>query len=235
MARDLRKSGTGKADADITEFLNKVKNTPAPHTGSGKGRLLFALDATASRQPTWDHACHIQREMFDEAAKVGSLSLQIAFFRGFGEFKATPWSDNSKSLTGPMSRVSCLGGHTQIERVLNHALKQHAAKPVNAVVYVGDCMEEDVDTLCHLAGKMGLQKIPLFVFQEGRDPLAENAFRQMARLSGGAYHHFDGSSAHMLKALLNAVAVYAAGGRKALLNYSKSRNKQAAALLTQIK
>lgn len=235
MTRDLRKSGTDKVKADVANFLNKVKNTPAPIAGSGKGRLLFALDATASRQPTWDQACHIQREMFNEAAKVGSLSLQIAFFRGFGEFKATPWTDESEALTGPMSRVSCLGGHTQIERVLSHALKQHAQKPVNAIVYVGDCIEEDVDTLCHLAGKMGLQKIPLFIFQEGREPTAESAFRQMARLSGGAYHHFDSSSAHLLKSLLNAVAVYAAGGRKALVNYSKTKNKQAAALLTQIK
>ncbi len=235
MARDLRKSGNDRVSSDVAEFLDKVKNTPAPLQGSGKGRLLFALDATASRQPTWDQACHIQREMFNEAAEVGSLSLQIAFFRGFGEFKATPWTDNSEALTGPMSRVSCLGGHTQIERILTHALKQHAAKPVNAVVYVGDCIEEDADTLCHLAGKMGLQKIPLFIFQEGIEPTAENVFRQMARLSGGAYHRFDTNSAHMLKSLLNAVAVYAAGGRKALANYSKSNNKQAAALLTQIK
>ena len=58
---------------------------------------------------------------------------------------------------------------------------------VNALVYVGDCMEEDVDRLAGLAGELGLIGVPVFLFQEGREPKAERAFREIARLSRGAY------------------------------------------------
>ena len=51
--------------------------------------------------------------------------------------------------------------------------------------------------------------------------MAMNTFRQIAELSGGAYAPFNSSSAEELKNLLAAVAVYAAGGRKALEKFEK--------------
>ncbi|MEH6494782.1 MAG: VWA domain-containing protein [Pseudomonas marincola] len=235
MAKNLDKQNDEASGSDVEAFLNKVRLTPKTASGSASGRLIFAIDATASRQPTWDNACHIQREMFDETSTIGTLSLQIAFFRGFNEFQATPWTTNSKSLTGPMSRVSCLGGHTQIEKVLSHTLKQASDKPVNALVYVGDCMEESADALCHLAGQMGVQGIPAFIFQEGRDPTAENCFRQMTKLSGGAFFRFDTNSASTLKTLLKAVAIYAVGGQKALKKYGNKMGGETLLLARQIK
>ncbi len=235
MGRDLKPNQDNKSKSDIDAFLKKVQSTPVIRGGSGKGRLIFALDATASRQPTWDRACHIQREMFNEVADIGTLSLQISFFRGYGEFKATPWTEDSRALTGPMSRVNCLGGYTQIKKVLNHALGQHKDKPINALVFVGDCIEEDVDDLCHLAGEMGLKNIPIFIFQDGYEPTAENCFRQMARLSGGAFCRFDEKSADMLKDLLKAVAIFAVGGRKALSDYGRKKGSDVTLLLEQLK
>jgi hypothetical protein len=82
-------------------------------------------------------------------------------------------------------------------------------------------MEENPDQLCHLAGEIGLLGVRAFMFHEGREPLAERTFREIARLTGGAYLPFDRSSAAELRALLKAVATYAAGGLKALEN-SKS-------------
>src|SRR5690606_14248271 len=88
------------------------------------GRLLFAIDATASREPTWDIACQIQAEMFRETDGLGGLAVQLAFYRGFGELKATGWLDSADALIARMVKVRCLAGRTQIARMLRHALKE---------------------------------------------------------------------------------------------------------------
>jgi hypothetical protein len=216
---------------NVAAFLDKVAKTPAPVRGGRRGRLMFALDATASRQPTWDHAMHTQAEMFTVARDIGGLDVQLAFFRGFGEFRASEWVSNPESLLKRMTGVQCLGGRTQIERVLRHGLRETGDRKVNALVFVGDCMEENPDTLCDLAGQLGLKGLPIFLFQEGHDPLASSIFPQIARLSGGAWCRFDASSADQLRDLLSAVAVFAAGGRKALGDYSR-RGGEAVRLLT---
>lgn len=235
MAKNIEKTPEKSGKDDVADFLRKVAATPVRAPNGKNGRLIFAIDATASRQPTWDRASHLQHEMFDEAGSIGGLELQIAFFRGFGEFKATKWTTDSEALIRPMSRVFCLGGHTQIEKVLKHALRQTKTERINALVYVGDCMEEDADKLCHLAGQLGMLKVPVFLFQEGHDSIAENCFRQIAKLSGGAYCRFDSASAATLRNLLRAVAAYAAGGRKALSDFSKKSGGDARQLLEQIK
>ena len=122
LAKDIENTPEKTGKDDVAEFLKKVAATPVQTPAGKDGRLIFAIDATASRQPTWDRASHLQHEMFEEAASIGGLALQVAFFRGFGEFKATKWTTDSQALIKPMSRVFCLGGHTQIEKVLKHAL-----------------------------------------------------------------------------------------------------------------
>jgi len=220
---------------DIDRFLSQVKSRPASSSSGARGRLVFAMDATMSRQPTWDAACNLQGQMFAETAAIGGLDVQLIFFRGFGECKASRWASDPRTLSSIMSKVDCRGGHTQIGRVLSHIRKAHKKQPVNAAVYVGDAMEEDIDHLCALAGELGLINVPLFMFQEGHDMVAEPAFREIARLSGGAYCRFDASSAKQLRDLLSAVAVYAAGGRKALQNFSATSGNQVRGLLGQMK
>lgn len=205
----------GAQAASVEAFLDDLARTPARAPGR-RGRLVFALDATMSRRPTWDRACAIQGEMFTEAGKLGGLEVQLVFFRGFRECKASGWTQDGAALARLMSRVDCRGGQTQIARVLDHVLKAQAKAPVNAVVYVGDCCEEGADPLCHKAGELGVRGVPLFMFHEGGDPVAATAFKEMARLSGGAYVNFDSASPETLRQLLRAVAVYAAGGRAAL-------------------
>lgn len=220
--------------ADVDAFLAKV-NTMPPATKPGEsGRLVFAMDATMSRQPSWDRALQIQGEMFEETAKIGGLDVQLIFFRGFGECKASKWVSDGRALARLMSTVSCRGGHTQIGKVFARVLKENSKKRVNAVVYVGDAMEENVDLLCNQAGEIGLLGVPVFMFQEGYDPDAERAFKEMARLTRGAWSRFDASSARQLRELLSAVAVYASGGRKALADYSKTKGGEAVALLEQL-
>jgi hypothetical protein len=223
------------SDADVADFVRRMKQL-GPRIGTGNGRLLFVMDATMSRQPTWDMALALQADMFHAVKAVGGLDVQLVYFRGAGECRASKWVSDPDALAALMTRVTCAGGYTQIGKVLSHARKEAAAKPVNALVYVGDCMEEDVDDLCGRAGELALLGVPVFLFQEGSDARAERAFREIARLTRGAYCAFDAGSAQQLRDLLSAVAVYAAGGRKALEALS-SRTSGAGArrLLQQLK
>ena len=118
--------------------------------------------------------------------------------------------------------------------MLQHAIKETKQKKVNALVFVGDCMEEDIDELCKLAGQLGIHNLPVFLFHEGNDPAAGRAFKQIARLTEGAYCPFDAGSAQQLRDLLSAVAVYAAGGHRALESFSKARGKKVKLLTRQI-
>lgn len=235
MAKRPRHTPAKTDSSDVQAFLSKVAATPPATRAGERGRLLFALDATASREPTWDRACHIQAEMFRETASLGGLEIQLAYYRGFEEFAATPWISNSADLIRRMTGVSCLGGHTQIQKVLNHALVEARQGRVNALVFVGDCVEESVDDLCNVAGKLGVLGIPVFLFQEGSEPVAEMAFRQIARLTGGAHCRFDATSASQLRELLKAVAVFAAGGRRALADYSRGRGATVRQLTSQLR
>ena len=213
------------SDTEVADFLNKVAATASPKAAGRKGRLVFAMDATASREPTWDRACHIQAEMFSETAALGGLEVQLLYYRGFGECRASRWAVDAPELLRLMTGVRCLGGQTQIRKVLSHAIRETEKRKVDAVVFVGDAMEEDIDRLCHLAGELGLLGVPVFVFHEGGDPIVRRAFEQVARLSGGAYCPFDSGSAQQLRDLLSAVAVYAAGGRQALIDFEGRRGE----------
>jgi len=207
--------------AEIDAFLDQLRTTPSP--SSGHGRLIFAMDATMSRQPTWDMALQVQADMFQAVKAVGGLDVKLVFFRGTDECKASRWVSDASALARLMTAVSCRGGFTQIRKVLKHALSEAETGRVSALVYVGDAMEENVDELAHLAGKLGLLSVPVFLFQEGHDPAAQTAFREIARLTRGATCRFGPGSAAELRELLAAVAHYAAGGRRALADYARGR------------
>jgi hypothetical protein len=224
------------SDSEVTDFLAKMKAMgPAKGAGAERGRLIFAMDATMSRQPAWDRALQIQAEMFAETAKVGGLDVQLVYFRGFGECRASKWVSDPTALARLMTGMECRGGQTQIGKILAHVRKEAAERKVNAVVYVGDCMEENIDELCARAGEIGILGVPMFMFQDGYEPIAEQAFREIARLTRGAYCRFDHGSARQLRELLSAVAVYAAGGRQALADLSRGKGGEATLLLEQLK
>lgn len=210
----LRTAEASSSSGDIAAFVAQVKALGTP--SGERGRLLFALDATMSRQPTWDLACKLQSEMFEALPTDKSLQVQLLYFRGINECRSSRWVVDAAALAKLMTGIQCMGGHTQIGKMLSHARAEHARQKISAVVYVGDAMEEDIDSLAQKAGELGLLGCPIFVFQEGRDATAERAFREFARISKGAYARFDANAPKELAALLRAVAAYAAGGRAAL-------------------
>jgi hypothetical protein len=220
---------------EIDAFLARVRSL-APRTAPGtRGRLVFALDATMSRQPTWDTACRLQADMFREAALIGGLEIQLAYYRGLAECRASGWVSDAERLAHLMSAIDCRGGRTQISKIISHVRRETQSAKVQALVFVGDAMEESLDDLCHAAGELGLLSVPAFMFQEGADPGAEQAFREIARLTRGAYCRFDPGAAHELGELLRAAAAYAAGGMQALADLSARRDAGAIRLLQQMR
>jgi hypothetical protein len=220
---------------DVAAFLARVKAMPPVAASGQRGRLVLAMDATMSRQRSWDTALAIQGEMFAEAGRIGGLEVQLVYFRGFDECRASKWTSDTGQLARLMSGIRCMGGNTQILRVLKHVKAQARSSRVNACVYVGDCMEESIDRLAQEAGEIGLLGVPVFMFQEGHDAGAEAAFRDIARLTRGAYFRFGSDSARILRDLLAAVAAYAAGGVKALGDRAAREGGAATMLLEQMK
>jgi hypothetical protein len=221
------------SDREVADFIEMMKTAPNPSASGGRGRLIFAMDATMSRQPTWDMALKLQADMFVQVKAIGGLDVQLIYFRSHDECRASKWVGDPEALARLMTGLQCLGGFTQIGKVLTHARREAEKRKVDAMVYVGDCMEEEVDRLAALAGELGILGVPVFMFQEGDDPVAAIAFKEIARLTKGAYCRFDAGSAAQLRELLRAVAAYAAGGRKALENFGGTGG-QARRLLEQL-
>lgn len=234
MTKDDKALSGGSTRTEIDGFLRKLAVAPRVTLPGRRGRLIFAMDATASREPAWDQACHIQAQMFTQTTALGGLDIQLCYFRGFQDFHFYPWSATSEQLLKNMTAVSCEAGHTQIEKILQHAQEEIRTGRVDALIYVGDCVEEDPERLWRHAGELGLLGLPVFLFHEGGDPVAGRVFKEIARLSCGAYCPFDTSSPQQLRDLLSAVAVYAAGGRQALADLSRGAGDAVRQLIHQI-
>ena len=215
------------SSSEIASFLKSVGEISKPRSG----RLIFALDATMSRQPTWDRAMTHQASMFDAVGRTADLAVQLVYFRGLDECRASKWVINARALRDLMLGIACLAGQTQISKILRHAVKETTQQQVSALIYIGDAIEEDLEGLFQTAGELGVRGVRCFFFQDGQNTIAERGFREMARLTEGAYFRLGPDSAGELAELLGAVALYARGGMKAL---SDSTSKKARLLLEQM-
>jgi hypothetical protein len=199
----------------VSAFVSKAR--ALKRVADAQNRLIFALDATASREPTWHVARTMHQALFDVATEDSTFALQLCYFRGLMEFEATPWMTEPGPLLDALNAVYCQGGATQIERILRHALREfEGSSSIKAIVYIGDACEENPDTLNDLAVQCRLAKRPLLLFQEGRDATASRCFASMAALSGGAHVQLDDASGDRLRELLKAAVRFVLGGRKAL-------------------
>jgi hypothetical protein len=217
--------------ADIDTFIAEMTKSSAPQA-SGFGRLIFALDATASRRETWDMACQLQGDMFRTVASIGGLNVQLVYYRALDECRASKWVSEPNHLAKLMTKIDCRAGHTQIGKVLAQAKRETAVLKVSALVFVGDAFEEEEDEILPAVHELARAGVPVFMFQEGDARSVERIFREIAKLSGGAYCRFDSGSAAQLGQLLKAVAVFAVGGKAAL---AASKDAEAIKLLGQLK
>jgi len=228
---------SSKLSPRVAALLEKMR--------SNRGRLIFALDATASREPAWDMASQLQASMFEEAAKIGGLDVQLVYYRG-SEVRHSSWFSDAHELVGRMQEIRCMAGTTKIARVLRHIRAENEREKISAAIFVGDACEEVPSELYAAAAGLG---VPVFWFQEG-DGLTlyvdqrgqfivdhppqkvETIFRELAQLTNGAYARFDAGAAVKLRELLQAVAAFAVGGIGAL---SHLRSDSAQKLLAQLK
>jgi hypothetical protein len=202
---------------------------------AGRARLILALDATASREATWDHAARVQSEIFEAVAGRGGVAVKLVFYRGFNECRASRWLNNAASLHAAMAQVRCAAGETQIGRVLALARDEARQHRIGALVLVADAMEEGSTQLCAQAAELGSLRVPLFILQEGYDPFAAKTFQAMCRAANGACLPFDLASIGRLKALLGGIASYATGGFDALEAYGRKTGGQVWQLTQQLR
>jgi hypothetical protein len=190
----------------VADFLQKQRTV--------RGRIAFVIDATASREPTWDAASQLQSEMFSEAARLGGLEMMVTYFRGMNEVGASNWTSDARELHHFMGRIRCEGGYTKYARAFERVRQEHQKQAINAVIVIGDMIEERPPAPIYDA-VAGLG-VPFFCFQEGNDPELRPVFEKIRDLTGGAYHAFDAGSIAQLRELLQAVAHFAVGGLTAL-------------------
>jgi hypothetical protein len=201
----------------VDKFIEKTGRT-------GVGRLLFVLDATASRGPTWDMARALTGDMIREAASVGQLEMQLVFFSGGMDTPrrcaVSEWTTDPVGFVQAMERVRCQSGYTQIAKALEHAVNETMRDRVSATVLIGDMCEaeggDNIDRMAQTAHRLGQLRTPVFAFLEGNDRTAEAAFRKIAELSHGAFGRFDAGGVKQLGEMLKAAALYAVGGVDAL-------------------
>lgn len=228
MTRDVttgRRAGlVPSSRSEVDAFIGSAKSSSDPG-------LIFALDATMSRQPTWDLACRLQGGLFDAVRDSGRLAVQLVYFRGLGECRASRFVSDTGELARLMTGIQCQGGTTQIGKVLAHTRRTAGERPVGVLVYVGDAVEESVDALLTAAGPLGLLGTRCIMIQEGSDRGCEDAFRGIARLTKGAYARLDAKAPDRLRSLLKAAASVAVGGREAL---AKQETAEGRMLLQQI-
>src|SRR5215469_8547560 len=111
----INRGQNAPARSELDTFLADIRGRTTAAAGT-RGRLIFALDATMSREETWDLACQLQAEMFREVASAGGLDMQLVYYRGsLGECKASRWISRPEQLTKAMSQIRCEAGYTQIE------------------------------------------------------------------------------------------------------------------------
>lgn len=225
---------TPAASGSVRRFLAEVARTPVKaRRPKNVQRLIFALDATGSRRPLWDKAMHWQQAMFAETADLGGIAVQLCYFHGLNRFVSSTWHEDADLLLAEMSRVKCRTGLTQLERLLQHALVE-AKQGLRALVYIGDAVEEDPEALLELGARLSARDTRLFLFQEGGDPRARQTFQRLAAVSRGAYSRFDQGSGALLRDLLGAAAVYAAGGKAALRALAAETTPAAGQLIRQL-
>lgn len=188
---------------------------PPAETGAPvRPRLIFGVDATASREPAWATA----RQVTDALVKAlpGELDVALAVHGGSRVHTFTAFTNDAATLRDRAAGVECVAGLTRLLPILSASLER---PNVRVVVYIGDVFEENITQGRLVADSMGARGTKLFVLHDTADPSARRdaeLFWDLAKRTGGCVLPFDARAAGRLRDLLSAVAVYAVGGEKLL-------------------
>ncbi len=168
---------------------------PADVGTTSRPRLVFAVDATASREPAWAAA----REVTDALVKAlpGELDgVALAVHGGSRVHTFTAFTSDPRTLRDLAAGVDCQAGMTKLLPILAASLKRQAT--VRVVVYIGDVFEErNLPQGRHLADQMGVQGIKLIVLHDTADRSARRdaeIFWDLAKRTGGCVLPFDATA-----------------------------------------
>src|SRR5580658_5305311 len=215
LARLLNKVSTVVASAAAALPAAIGHAEPPVETGApSRPRLVFAVDATASREPAWKAA----RQVTDALVKAlpGELDVALAVHGGSRVHTFTAFTNDAATLRDRAAGVSCEAGLTRLLPILSASLKQPS---VRVIVYIGDVFEENLSHGRNLADSLGQRGTKLIVLHDTADPSARRdaeLFWDLAKRTGGCVLPFDASAPGRLRDILSAVAVYAVGGEKLL-------------------
>ena len=193
-------------------------------------RLVFGIDATASREPAWQAARETTNALFD--ALPGQLDVALAVHGGSELHTFTGFTSQPGELRDTAAGIVCRAGGTRLVEVL---ARSRDAGDVRVVVYIGDVFEEDADEAAAVADTLRLRGCRVVILHDrgqapAYDPSVE-VFQDIARRTGGAVLPFDARSKGKLREILEAVATLAVGGVKLLQERRKAL--PGAALLLQ--
>jgi hypothetical protein len=229
MPKNLPEKSSKRAFLDKVGALSKTKDNSKIALALKKTpKLLFSMDATASRQPSWDVAQEITLSMFD--VMPGGLKIALAYHSG-GHLKAvTDFRADAAYFKDQIAGVQCEAGLTALCEILESASEIPA---LSSLIYIGDCFEERLDTASRLAQKLKTNGVRCFMFLEGDDGEAREAFNTIAEITGGAVFPFEQQSLVRVKEKLDAIAAFSAGGMK-LLKENQGRLPGARELIAKL-
>ena len=202
-----------------------------PNEDGSSGRIIVGLDLTSSREASLHQARIATAAMFGTIKAIGSLAVKLIYYRGNWECKAGDWHTDPAIVSQHMLGLSCVGGNTQIAKMLRFVLAEK--QRISGVVFVGDHCEDRPKELRKLAQALGERFIPLFMFHEcaGDDPRwmrAKPIFEDMASASGGAYVQFSpDNSGAVLKELLSSVAAFSDAGAEGVERMALPKTSEA--------
>ncbi|MCD8566387.1 MAG: VWA domain-containing protein [Alphaproteobacteria bacterium] len=227
MSKTLRQAASPLSQGPNQRVLAALEKAQT-RVGTGatyNGRVGFIIDATGSRESTWNEAQKIQTDMFSSVAGKGGLKLKLTHFGG-STLSVHEWMDDPNAVASKMKEVSCMLGLTQIIKALEAFLVDNPKEAASSIILVGDSFEENIEELGPFCEKLKNQGTKVFSFLEGDDLQAKQAFSMLSEKTGGAFAVFGKDMP--LEDLCQGVALMAVGGTAALRHL---KNKAAAQTL----
>jgi hypothetical protein len=182
------------------------------------------LDATASRSYSWELSRTLTAAMFN--AIPGELDIALAWHAGTKLQEITTFSSDAAPFTNAIRSMRTESGQTRLNEILAAATKM--TPPIRVFVYVGDCYEEDEKEAYIYARRLNRIHTTCFFFHDASSTDAYNqnyidalataktVFENIVAITGGMVLPFTRNAPDEIKNLLEAIAVYAAGGVKLL-------------------
>lgn len=231
--RPARSTTIARPNGAGTQAIKNALLRTAPPTKKPDTNIGFIIDATASRQDTWDTAQKTQAAMLSELANgfADRVTIELVTFGGDvlnAPTQAVSHIDAAKRL----AEVECKAGSTQFIDALQPFVERKDNR-TKSIIIVGDFFEENIETVYDVARKLAQKKIKIFTFQEGHydNDDTETFFRELARITGGAYAKF-GSPVQLSKLCADVIDL-TLGGCNALRALNKIETPQT--LLAQAK